>query len=196
MAADVRLATQDDAELLARIGAEGFYADPVLAWVFQDDATRMERLTVAFTGLVEGMLAGGVVHLADGASAAFWRDPAFDHGADQEDPDAEPPPFTEDELGRFQILLTAMAEHHPHDPAHWYLNVVSTLPSRQSQGLGHAVLQPVLAQADAEGMPCYLESTNPRNRTLYYRNGFEDRDEIPLDGGPSLIQMWREPMPR
>jgi GNAT superfamily N-acetyltransferase len=86
-----------------------------------------------------------------------------------------------------------MEANHRHEP-HWYLNVVSTLPSRQSQGLGAAVLRPVLERADADGLPCYLESTNPRNRTLYYRNGFEDRGEIPLDGGPSMLAMWREPL--
>jgi GNAT superfamily N-acetyltransferase len=92
-----------------------------------------------------------------------------------------------------EILGTVMAEGHPHDRPHWYLNVVSTLPSRQGQGLGAAVLRPILEHADADGMPCYLESTNPRNRTLYYRQGFEAMGELPLEDGPTMLQMWREP---
>jgi GNAT superfamily N-acetyltransferase len=95
-------------------------------------------------------------------------------------------------MARFAILGTAMHEAHPHEP-HWYLNVVSTLPSHQSQGLGARALAPVLALADANGQPCYLESTNPRNRTLYYRHGFVDTGDIDLDGGPSMRQMWRTP---
>ena len=86
-----------------------------------------------------------------------------------------------------------MAEGHPHEP-HWYLNVVSTLPSRQGQGLGSTILPPVLAEADAEGRPCYLESSNPRNVSLYLRHGFVETGELPLPDGPSLIQMWREPV--
>ena len=196
--ADVRPASLKDLELLARIGAEGFALDPVLGWVFQDEATRPERLLHLFRGLVEDFLPDrGVVHLADGASAAFWREPSFadiSTAADRiEEAGDDAPELDPDELERLAILGAAMEANHPDEP-HWYLNVVSTLPSRQSQGLGAAVLRPVLERADADGVPCYLESTNPRNRTLYYRNGFLDRGEIPLDGGPSMLAMWREPI--
>jgi GNAT superfamily N-acetyltransferase len=196
--ADVRPATIEDLELLARIGAEGFALDPVLGWVFQDEATRAARQLDLFRGLVEDFLPDrGVVHLADGASAAFWREPSFQDlstAADRVDAAGDDAPTLDPgELERLGILGAAMEANHPHE-RHWYLNVVSTLPSRQSQGLGAAVLRPVLEQADAAGVPCYLESTNPRNRTLYYRNGFEARDEIPLDGGPSMLAMWREPL--
>jgi GNAT superfamily N-acetyltransferase len=194
---DVRPATVEDRELLARIGAEGFAADPVLGWVFQDPATRPERLLDLFGGLVDDFLPDrGVVHLADAASAAFWREPSFEDlvtAADRVEAAGDGAPALDPgEAERLAILGAAMEAHHPHE-RHWYLNVVSTLPSRQSQGLGAAVLRPILERADAEGVPCYLESTNPRNRTLYYRAGFEDRAEIPLDGGPSMLAMWREP---
>jgi GNAT superfamily N-acetyltransferase len=194
---DVRPATLEDREALVRIAAEGFFADPVLSWIFQDDATRLERLTSLFGGLVDDFLPDrGVVHLAGGASAAFWRAPTFTDvstAADRVAAADEAPTASEPELARLAILGEVMEANHPHDP-HWYLNVVSTLPSHQSRGLGAAVLQPVLAQADAAGMPCYLESTNPRNRTLYYRQGFEDRDELVLDDGVTMLQMWRAPL--
>lgn len=196
-----RPATLDDADLVARIAAEGFYADPVLSWVLQDDRTRLEQLTTMFRGLAEDTLPDrGIVHLAADACVAFWRDPTFEHGrmasdrVEERQPaeEGEPDPFSAEELERLTILGDAMREAHPHEP-HWYLNVVATRPSHQSRGLGAAVLQPVLARADAEGTACYLESTNPRNRTLYYRQGFEDADEILLDGGPAMLQMWRQP---
>ena len=194
----IRLATLDDRELLARIGAEGFYLDPVLSWVFQDDATRLEKQVIVFGGLVDDFLPDrGIIQLADAASAAFWRTPGFESVTTASDrveaaADEGPSPFDEGELARLELLGAAMEAAHPHEP-HWYLNVVSTLPSHQSQGLGAAVLAPILRQADEDGVPCYLESTNPRNRTLYYRQGFEDGDEIPLDGGPSMLAMWRAP---
>ncbi len=198
---DVRPATLGDRELLARIAAEGFYEDPVLSWALQDEATRLGQLLVVFRGMVDDMLPDrGVIHLGGSASAAFWRDPTFedavtasDRLAAEEAAGSEGPgPFRDDEMARFGILGAAMHEAHPKEP-HWYLNVVSTLPGRQGRGLGASVLQPVLQQADADGTPCYLESTNPRNRTLYYRQGFEDMAEIRLDGGPTLLQMWRAP---
>lgn len=195
---EVRLATIDDAVLLAHIAAAGFYEDPVMRWLFQDDATRLEQLGFLFGGLVRDMLpSGGTVHLADAASVALWRAPEYQHGrmaSDRvEDAIADAPsPFAPDELERLGVLGASMAANHPHEP-HWYLNVVSTLPSHQGQGLGAAVLHPVLQICDAAGIRAYLESTNPRNRTLYRRQGFVDAGEIALEGGPNLMQMWREP---
>ena len=172
--ADVRPATLDDVDRLARIAAAGFYDDPVLSWVFQDDTRRLDQLTFVMTGLVGDMLPDrGTVHLADEVCAAFWRDPTFEHGrsaADRvedtlEDAPAEQPlPFAPDELERLGILGEAMMTNHPHEP-HWYLNVVSTIPDHQGRGLGSAVMRPVLERCDAEGARAYLESSNPRNLT-------------------------------
>ena len=192
---DVRPATHDDLDLLARIAGEGFYDDPVMSWALPDDSRRLGQLTVMFRGLAEDVLPDrGRVLVADDASACFWRDPTFDHHAEGEagDDDQGPGPFSPDELARFSILTTAMHEAHPTDE-HWYLNVVATMPSHRSRGLGAAVLAPILARADADGLPCYLESTNPRNHTLYHRHGFEDMGDIHLDDGVSMRQMWRIP---
>lgn len=201
---DVRPATLDDVDLLASIAARGFYADPVLSWVLPDDARRLDQLTFMFTGMVHDMLPDrGTVHLAGDACAAFWRTPDFEHGrmaADRvadalegsDDTPQEPAPFDADELERLGILGEVMRDHHPHEP-HWYLNVVSTLPGRQGRGLGAAALQPVLQRCDEDGARAYLESTNPRNRTLYLRHGFVEADEIHLPDGPTLLQMWRDP---
>lgn len=193
---DVRPATLDDSDLLASIAAAGFYDDPMFGWALRDDARRHDQLTYIFGGLAREMLPDrGVVHLAGGASAAFWRDPTFDHRtASQAQADAAggPVPFSDPEIERLLAIDAALLEHHPHEP-HWYLNVVSTVPTDQGRGLGTAVLQPTLERCDADGVRAYLESTNPRNLTLYRRNGFVDAGEIRIEGGPSLTKMWREP---
>lgn len=193
----VRLATSADATVVARIAAAGFYDDPVMRWVFPDDAVRLDRLRFIFAGLVDDVLPDrGVVHLGEDA-VALWRDPTFEHrrtAADRasEAGDERPVPFASDELERLSILGDAIVANHPHE-SHWYLNMVSTVPERQGQGLGSAVLQPVLEQCDRDVTRAYLESTNPRNHTLYHRHGFVDAGEIQLDGGPALMAMWRDP---
>ncbi len=196
---EVRAAAPTDRALIARITAAGFYDDPVMSWALRDDGSRLDQLRQIFGDLVDDMLPDrGLVHLADDASAALWRDPSFDHaggaqgGGDPPSPAAPSVPFLPEELERFGLLGEAMAAAHPHEP-HWYLFVVSTLPERQGQGLGAAVLQPVLARADREAVPAYLESTSPRNLSLYRRHGFVETGEIALPDGPSLTQMWREP---
>ena len=192
---DVRPATAADVDLLTRIASEGFYDDPVMSWAMPDDDRRLGQLTVIFRGMVTDVLGRGRTYLADDASACFWRDPAFDHHAPSPDDDTDPEAwgaFPGDDLERLGVLDAAMHEAHPRDP-HWYLNVVSTLPEHRSKGLGAAVLAPIIAEADAAGQACYLESTNPRNRTLYYRHGFDDMGDIHLDDGVSMRQMWRLP---
>ncbi|MGH9085331.1 MAG: GNAT family N-acetyltransferase [Acidimicrobiales bacterium] len=191
---DVRVASGDDVELVVRIAAAGFYDDPVMCWAMQDGDTRLASLTWIFTGLARDVVADGAVHLGAEACTSLWRGPDFDHHAGGGLPeDLGEIPMTGDELVRLAILGEAMAARHPGE-RHWYLNVLSTLPERQGQGLGTAVLQPILERCDMDGVPAYLESSNPRNVTLYKRHGFvQTGTPIELPDGPSLIPMWRDP---
>jgi GNAT superfamily N-acetyltransferase len=197
---DVRDARREDAAAVATISAAAFYDDPVMCWAFPDGDARLAQLHLVFTGLVHDYLPGrGTVQVLDDGCATFWRSPDFVHGS-------TPPPdgsgadagagdaalLPEDVVERLIILEQSMAAAHPHD-RHWYLNVIATLPERQGTGLGARTMAPVLAICDADGLPAYLESSNPRNMTLYRRQGFEQTGEVPLPSGPSLYPMWREP---
>jgi ribosomal protein S18 acetylase RimI-like enzyme len=193
-AADMRLreATIDDLALVAAISAEGFADDPVMTWVFQDPSTRERGLHIGFTGLARSYFApASVVHLGEDACTTMWRSPAY---VEPPPPPAsdEPRPWPADVDERFAILGERMAAAHPHEP-HWYLNVIATRPADRGRGLGARALAPVLHVCDVEGMPAYLESSNPRNMTLYRRHGFVQTGEIELPDGPSLYPMWREP---
>lgn len=199
MIVDVRDARRQDAEALATIAAAAFYDDPVMCWAFPDPNLRLAQLESIFTGFVRDFVPDrGTVHVLDEACVTFWREPGFAHGTPPPSDGAEPPDpgdaalFPEDVLERLIALDQAMAAAHPHD-RHWYLNVIATEPERQGAGLGWRTMAPVLAICDADGLPAYLESSNPKNMTLYRRQGFEQTGEIPLPDGPSLYPMWREP---
>ena len=69
-------------------------------------------------------------------------------------------------------LLNLIEAMHPHEP-HWYLATLGTAVEQQGKGIGGALMRPVLAHCDAEGMPCYLESSKERNVPFYRRHGFE-----------------------
>jgi len=73
--------------------------------------------------------------------------------------------------------------------------VLGTDPQHQGKGIGSALLAPVLAKCDAEGIPAYLESSKERNIPFYRRHGFEVTTELNLKNGPSLWPMWRDPRP-
>jgi ribosomal protein S18 acetylase RimI-like enzyme len=64
-------------------------------------------------------------------------------------------------------------------------------PARQGLGLGSAMLKAGLARVDADHLPAYLESSNPRNVPLYERFGFEVMGVIQPEDFPPLIPMYR-----
>ena len=78
---------------------------------------------------------------------------------------------------------------------HWYLFVLGVEPSRQGHGIGGALLEPVLARADAGETPCYLETQYERNVQFYERHGFEVAQvgSVP-NGGPRFWSMLRNPV--
>lgn len=81
--------------------------------------------------------------------------------------------------------------HHPVD-RHWSLEVLGIRPAAQRTGLGTRLLMPALERADAEGIECYLETSNPNNVAYYSRFGFQVVDRLSLvAGGPAHISMRR-----
>lgn len=62
--------------------------------------------------------------------------------------------------------------HAGQSPPHWYLGYLGTRRGRQGQGLGTQMLRQVLAAADTDGVPAYLESSGEPNLPLYERSGF------------------------
>lgn len=195
---DVRNATLLDARVLSEILAAAFDDDPVMNWVFPEAADRPGQLGILFFGFAGTFLPeSGTVHLLDDACASFWRPPGSDEGHGSDDPSDGAAgdsalPFPSDAVARLRLLGAAMASAHPSAP-HWYLNVLGTKPERQGEGLGARVVQKVLDTCDADGVPAYLESSNPANIPFYRRQGFETTGEITLPEGPSLYPMWRNP---
>ena len=73
----------------------------------------------------------------------------------------------------FSVLETVDPYHHRDVPAsHWYVMVVGVAPEMQGSGVGRALLQPIIDRADADGLPCYLETAQPNNVAFYEHLGF------------------------
>ena len=85
-----------------------------------------------------------------------------------------------------------MAKYHPHEP-HWYLPLIGVDPAHQGKGHGDALMSYALDRCDRERVPAYLESTNPRNISLYRRHGFEPLGTIQAGSSPTLVPMVRRP---
>jgi GNAT superfamily N-acetyltransferase len=88
------------------------------------------------------------------------------------------------------------------DKGYYFCNIVTVLPEAQGRGVGRALMEEVLRQADKEGVWCYLESSRKEpNVAIYEKFGFklaremECRDEEGENAVINLYCMLREPKP-
>ena len=69
---------------------------------------------------------------------------------------------------RTPMVLRGMQEverRHPHEP-HYYLSMLGVDPPAQRHGMGSALLGPMLARCDEEGVGAYLETGDGAQRLL------------------------------
>ncbi len=183
----------------AAVLGRSFFDDPLMGFLFPDATTRGEDLAVLFELCLAAAMKRGNTFLLPGekgpTGAALWSPPDVEVMSDEEG--AAMGPIVGERYGgagldRMRAMGEAMAAHHPTDP-HFYLWIVGVEPTRQGQGLGEALLGPVLSRCDNDVVPAYLESTSPRNIGFYERLGFAVHSEFHPDGGPLLTGMWRDP---
>lgn len=90
-------------------------------------------------------------------------------------------------------LLALIDRLHVKEP-HYYVECLGVDPDHQGKGLGRRLLDPVLAMADRDGVPAYLETSKPSNLSFYRAFGFEVTHEVSLSGGyPPLWTLLRTP---
>jgi GNAT superfamily N-acetyltransferase len=197
---DVRPAQRGDVRQMSAVLARAFYDDPVMSWMLPNDRSRLKALTRTFAALARHHFlsrAGSEVGRSDGTvgAATLWDPPGQRKSSRMEELVMMPA-----QLWAFRSRVPAsvqvmelMEKNHPEEP-HWYLMVIGSDPAVRGGGFGHALMSSRLDRCDAEGVPAYLENTNPKNESYYLRFGFEVTGEIKLpDGGPSMWPMWRAP---
>ena len=195
----VRPAAPVEIPALARVLTQAFADDPVTAWVFPDEADRLARLARFFGDLFLPRMAVGRDEIytdEDLLGIASWTPPGQGETSALETLRLLPAmaALWGRRLPRAVRTLAYMESRFPKEP-HWHLPFLGVAPEAQGQGLGSALMRPILDRCDFEGAPAYLEASTPRNRALYLRHGFVVLDEMRLPGGgPPLWRMWREPV--
>jgi GNAT superfamily N-acetyltransferase len=192
--ASVRVAREEDFPAMARVLARAFHEDPLTQWLYPRDASRDRHVERSFRMSLRRLAPQGRLYTtADHAGAALWALP----GQWREDLRQSVqtltllPPLLP-RLLRTMRAMTRIELAHPLQE-HFYLSVLGTAPDRRRQGIGSALLQPVLELCDAERTPAYLEPATVENVGFYARHGFEVRRRLDLPGGaPPLWLLWRE----
>jgi GNAT superfamily N-acetyltransferase len=198
-AGSVRKASAEDAPRLADALARAFQDDPGWSHLLPDPSDRTRRLRLFFETELSGIaLAQGLVWTTEEVvGAAVWAPPEG-WRVPITATIRETPPMVRVFGRHLPLALRSrlrMEGRHPRKPPHWYLAFMGVAPEWQGKGLGTALMLPALETLDGAGTPAYLESSTPRSRALYQRNGFEVTGEFNLpSAGPPLWQMWREPV--
>ena len=197
-----RPATGSDlADVTAALTA-AFAGDPLWRWAFDD----LADLEVLWRFLIGSALRYPWVRVRPAASggvcpegfeaAALWIPPGGTELADDEE--AELPGLLQRLIGGraddVLELLNRFESAHPRERPHYYLSLLGTAPAHRGKGLGMALLAENLALIDAEGMPSYLESSNPVNNERYEGVGYVQVGEFTTpDDAHVVATMWREP---
>jgi ribosomal protein S18 acetylase RimI-like enzyme len=186
-----RRATGADVQRLCLTAMLAFADDPVLRWLYPDDAEFAAGRGAVFRVPVLRWLAHGETWTTDdGVALAAWVPPGRPTVDVDVGPDTEQPEWR---LERFDALRGAMTANTPPE-RHWYLNLLATHPDWQRQGLGGLLMGVMFERADRDGLACYLETETTANVAYYRHHGFEVRTEwdLPVDG-PHMWGMLRPP---
>jgi GNAT superfamily N-acetyltransferase len=196
MSVAVRLLVPEDVAPVGAVLARAFDDDPLFVAMLPEPAHRRRALVALFeewTRLLH-LPHGCSTTTDDHAGAALWSPPGqWSIGVGML---LRLAPRMLSALGMRTIpalrVLGAIDAPHPRKP-HNYLRAIGCEPDRQGQGVGSALLRPMLDQCDERREPAYLESSKERNLPLYRRHGFEVTGEVSTHLGPKAWLMWREP---
>lgn len=167
-----------------------FSTDPMARWSMPDP----QKYLAAFPSLARAFggsaFSRGTAYIADGfAGTALWLPPGVE--PDEETLmrvlDKNAGDNTKEDMPK---IFEQMQKFHPTEP-HWYLPMIGVDPAHQGAGIGSALMTEALKAVDRDGLIAYLESSNPKNVSLYERHGFEVIGEIQSGNSPTLRPMLR-----
>jgi GNAT superfamily N-acetyltransferase len=169
-APEITVATGADRGRVIDSLVAAFIGDPVLRYLFPEEATYPEYAAAFFGHLFDKRVHKRTIWTVEGgASVAIWEPPAVEN---------EPPRASLAD----QLPADALTRVHAYDEAvhaalpttpFWYLGVLGTHPDYAGRRWGHAVMRAGLCHATADGLPAILETSNPANVQVYRRAGWE-----------------------
>jgi ribosomal protein S18 acetylase RimI-like enzyme len=149
-----------------------FVSDPVERWLWHgawEYLTHFPAFVAAFGAAA--FEADEIWTLDEFAAVGLWIPPGAEPDEDRILTVLRDTVPVEQQADTFAVL-EQMNRVHP-TSAHWYLPWLAVDPSRQHAGLGSRLLARSLVHVDADRLPVYLETPNPRTVPFYERHGFE-----------------------
>ena len=148
-----------------------FSADPFMRWIMPEGQSYLDKyrelieiycceksLQHSTTFVVESFL-----------GTAIWLPPGV-FGDEQKISDWILENVLPEKLETFEEVLDQMEKYHPKDNRSWYLAVLAVDPAFQRRGLGSIMVKHVNRILDEKGFQGFLETSNPKNISLYQRH--------------------------
>ena len=180
----------NDREKVLSIVLMGFSTDPFLRWICPE-AENYLLFKEGFDAFGGKALETNTTYVAEGyKGTALWLPPNTEADEERFIKAVEKNVAPEKHEPLFKIL-EEMEEYHPSETC-WYLPIIAVDPYYQNQGIGSLLMKHALEKVDSDGVPAYLESSNPRNMSLYKRYGFETMGQIQEEDSPLIHPMIRE----
>jgi GNAT superfamily N-acetyltransferase len=167
-----------------------FSTDPMARWSMPDPRKYLAAFPSIARAFGGSAFASGTSYIADGfTGTALWLQPGV--GPDEETLLRVLNENAGDDIKEdMSRIFEQMQKFHPTEP-HWYLPMIGVDPAHQGAGVGSALMTEALKAVDRDGLIAYLESSNPKNVSLYERHGFEIIGEIQSGNSPVLRPMLR-----
>ena len=172
-----------------------FSADPAARWLYPDPhqyAVNFPSIVRIFGG--KAFEQGSAYSVGDFSGAALWLPPDV-HPDDETLVGLIQQTVSNERQEEIFAALEQMGSYHPSEP-HWYLPLIGVDPALHGKGYGSALMEHALIQCDRDQKVAYLESSNPKNITLYERHGFGLLGTIQVGASPPMLPMLRKPRPQ
>lgn len=178
-----------------------FVDDPMTGFLFGGDPKLSRKLRWVFQASLRYALRHGVVDaVPDALAVAMWLPPGRSRRASldmlRSGIITAPMRLGLGAAWRVAALMRGMQSLHTcmGSQPHWYLLTLAVHPDHQGRGFGGRLVRHGLSRAEREGLPCYLETSNPKNIAFYERLGFRvTATGCPRPGGVTIWGMVARP---
>jgi GNAT superfamily N-acetyltransferase len=181
----------DQAAVIATL-VSAFLDDPVERWLYPESGeylAHFPRFVAAFGGVAFERQTAWALGNFD--AVALWIPPGSEPDANAI-VDVLSESVAAERHGDMFSVLEQMDIAHPSYP-HWYLPWLGVEPRHQGSGLGGQLLTQCLDVVDADHLPAFLETPNPRTIPFYERHGFAVASTAQSGTCPPVTSMLRAP---
>lgn len=194
-----RLIDNKEANQLGQNLAPAFFDDPMAVFLMPDREKRVRQIRWFFTFTYSYAQRWGTVYANDDLSAgSAWLKPGHTSmtSLNMLRVGLWKAPFTFGmsafaRLGKFSEAADKVHKRlAPGD--HWYLLALGVAPDSQKKGLGSGALNAGLEEADATGLPVYLETMTEANVDYYLKRGFEVAEKYEVESAVTTWAMIRQ----